>query len=595
MSDLNATICTVPTWPDWVSASATRNWCLKNTLQDWLALYGESAGFESDPEPLVGADFRSFIFEKGRQFEARVVELLSQRTEVFRPHDLAEPSRSIEARDATVDAMRRGASVIAQGVLWESESQTYGTPDLLIRSDVLESLFPDAIRKEEVLIGAPALGLDAYHYRVVDIKFTTLQLDRNGHAARGHMPYLVQVSIYNNALGKTQGFLPPRSYLLGRSWSGAGNTEGRGCFDRLAPIPTNLSWDDGTLTEFVTSATSWVRRVRAEGATWHPSDGPRVPELRPNPAEADYPWRSATRLIAEQNRDPILAWQVGCAARDLATGRGVSDWTDPRFNARIAGLDGSRAARLDLILDHNRAADGPVVIPERIQSEREQWIQPAEVEFYVDFETVSDVNDDFVGLPARGGQAMIFMIGCGHLEGGEWTYSCFTVDRLDPQSEVEVIEAWLEHMRVVQDRLAPNLAKPLVFHWSPAESSGLSTGLKSARARHPERSRHWEEPNWYDFLSRVVRAEPVVVRGPMGFGLKAFAGSLRRHGLIQSEWPDNVSDGLGAMVCAWTAYAESGRCGRRVSEHELMKSVQQYNEVDCRVMMEAIRYLRRCH
>ena len=41
--------------------------------------------------------------------------------------------------------MCSGAEAIAQGVLWNPQNQTYGAPDLLIRSDVLRRLFPDAL------------------------------------------------------------------------------------------------------------------------------------------------------------------------------------------------------------------------------------------------------------------------------------------------------------------------------------------------------------------------------------------------------------------------------------------------------------------
>ena len=38
---------------------------------------------------------------------------------------------------------------------------------------------------------------------------------------------------------------------------------------------------------------------------------------------------------------------------------------------------------------------------------------------------------------------------------------------------------------------------------------------------------------------------------PMGFGLKTVARSMKHHGLIETDWHDGVTDGLGAMVAAW--------------------------------------------
>ncbi len=161
--------------------------------------------------------------------------------------------------------------------------------------------------------------------------------------------------------------------------------------------------------------------------------------------------------------------------------------TEPGFNSSVVDWMWKRGATRDM-LALNRDPSARAVNPARIQAQRETWGEPREVEFFVDFETVSDVNDDFSRLPERGGQGQIFMIGCGHVEGGEWTFSCFVAEELTLACEADIIEAWLEHMEVVRQRLTPDLAQPLVFHWSPAESSGLTDGLKSARTRHPRRS-----------------------------------------------------------------------------------------------------------
>ena len=102
----------------------------------------------------------------------------------------------------------------------------------------------------------------------------------------------------------------------------------------------------------------------------------------------------------------------------------------------------------------------------------------------------------------------------------------------------------------------------------------------------------WAEPNWFDFLNRVMKKEPVIVRGPMGFGLKTVARSLKNHGQIETDWPDGVADGLGAMVAAWWCADEARMQGGSLADVDLMVEVSAYNEVDCRVMMEAVSYLR---
>ncbi len=582
-------------WARWVSASRTRNWWLNNALQDWLERYGEAAGFTRDSAVDERTDFLQFIFAKGRQFETEVVKLLHERVGVVAIDCGDWSTQSFDACRQTFEAMVRGEPIIHQGVVWNPSNETYVAPDLLVRSDVLRSLFPGAVTEAEARTPAPGLSKEPWHYRVVDVKFTSLQLDKHWNAGTGHLPYMAQTFVYNEALGRIQGYLPPTSYLLGRSWKGPKDSGGSNCLDRLAPVPHGLMFKDRSLRDVAEEAVTWTRRLRFEGAEWDPKDAAGHPILRPNLGEASHPWTSATRQIAEDIADPTLAWQVGHDGRERARDAGVLRWTDPAFNASVVELGAKNGPILDQMLANNRDPAARTVNPARIQAHRETWGEPGAVEFYVDFETVSDVDDDFSRLPERGGRSQIFMIGCGHMEDGAWKFACFVAEELTLSCEAEIIERWLAHMEAVGARLATETLEPLVFHWSPAESSGLTDGLKSARNRHPKRSKSWKEPNWFDFLARVIRAEPVVVRGRMGFGLKNFARSLRSHGLIDTEWEDNITDGLGAMVGAWAAYRESSGGEPAVADHEVMRSISRYNEVDCRVMMEAIQYLRRRH
>ena len=93
-------------------------------------------------------------------------------------------------------------------------------------------------------------------------------------------------------------------------------------------------------------------------------------------------------------------------------------------------------------------------------------------------------------------------------------FRCFTADALTEAAEAEGIERWLGHMEEVKRRLG-FVGSPRVFHWSPAEESAYATAYNSAKARHPDRA--WPDPRLFDFLNLVVRKEPVVVRGALGF------------------------------------------------------------------------------
>jgi predicted RecB family nuclease len=582
-------------WRDWVSATRTRNYVLGDPLLDWLELHGASKGFERDPE-LPGydsrTDFTEFLFAQGRRFEEAVVRHLRTLHPVLTISNGPGDVRSLSRAEETFGAMREGAPLIHQGVLRDPQYRTYGAPDLLVRSDVLAELFPEAIETDQASAAAPDLD-GGWHYRVVDIKFTTLHLSARGELAnyRSSPAYKLQLFAYNRALGRIQGLEPPTSYLLGRGWEKRGD-RGFSCMEHLGPVSQGGALARGRrISEAQADAARWVRRVRTEGRAWDVLPAPSMPELYPNSSnQQDGPWRAAKRRIAEELEDLTLLWQVAERGRRLGHEAGVYRWTDPACTPAVVGVTGDkRPDTFQKLLDINRSDDGPPVRPARIHAARGEWSEEPDLEFYVDFETVNDLADDFSGIPQRGGQPLIFMIGCGHIEDGEWSFASFVVDSLTEPEEARIIDDWVSHMQRVRDRLATNGDEPRVIHWSPAEVSNFETAYNSAKERHPLRD--WPSPRWFDFLGEVVREEPVVIRGALGFGLKAVARALHAHGLIETLWSDGPADGLGAMVGAWWCQQQ----GSTLTELDLMQEIVRYNEVDCRVMMEAVRHFRREH
>ena len=582
-------------WDEWVSASQTRNHALGHPLIDWLDRHGEAHGFTRDAVD-ERTDFGAFIMGKGLEFERVVVDHLRGLTDVR--VILPEGARRAERRDpaaaeATFAALAEGVPIVFQGVLRDAETRTWGAPDLLVRSDVLADLFPDSLSANEAAAPAPDLGIGARHYRVVDVKYSTLGRAAGGELGNsGSAPaYKVQTFLYNRALGRLQGYLPPESFLLGRGWTQTRRgetTRGGSALERLGPVVMN---DD--IAASADEAVDWLRRVRREGLGWHPLPEPSVEELRPNGKADPGPWKSALRRILDEGGDLSRLWQAGPARRRKAYALGITRWTDPRFTPEALGMSGAMAAKLRAQLEVNRDHAGPPVRPARVAAAREEWFDPP-LEFYVDFETVGDLDDDFAGFPERGGQPLIFMVGCGHVEAGEWKFECFIADRLDEPSEARAIDDWFAHMAAVRARLAPG-SRAMVVHWSPHERFTLEEAFDAAVKRHPEKD--WRHPDWawFDFLKRVVREEPVVVRGAHGFGLKAVANAMHALGLVETKWDEGPVDGLGAMVGAWRCEREAANAGGRLIDLDLMRGIRRYNEVDCKAMMELVRYLRRHH
>ena len=514
--------------------------------------------------------------------------------------------------------MQRGAPIIHRAVLRDAEHRTYGSADFLIRSDVLRELFPEDMPDDEAAVAAPDLGGADWHYRVVNVKYMTLRLNAAGTELgnAGNAALKAELYLLNRMLGRLQGYLPPASYALGRGWrreQRGQKFEGTSALERLGPVPQDGNVARGVPIEHeVEWALTWVRRVRTEGDGWQVLPTPSVPELYPNmksggdsdlvaggggepgadagDGEAGEQWVSVKKRVASELKELTQLWRVSVAGREQAHGAGIYRWDDLRVAPDAVGVGG---ATYGLILEQLLAVNvggGPPVLPERIDVDREAWHETPAVEFYVDFEYCSDLDDDFAKLPEKGGQSLIFMIGCGHMEEGEWQFKSLATECLSLTEEARIIDEWIEHMAAVCQRLDPENGQPRIFHWSPAETNAY----RSAREQHGWPAA-WPELRWYDFWREVMLTEPVVVRGALGFGLKAVANAMHSHGCVETQWPDNQVDGQGAMVGAWRCDAEARRLGVSMGERRLMEDIAEYNEVDCKAIMEIVRYLRANH
>jgi|TARA_B100001971_G_C18253010_1_gene579805 predicted RecB family nuclease len=597
-------------WDTWVSAGKTRNYLSDDPLLDWLNLYGEKNGFRKDTDYDgydENLDFLPLLFRLGRKFEDKVVEELKRRhgadNFVLLGDDYRHSWNERKANE-TFDLMKQGVPFIQQAVLWNPQNRTFGMPDLLVRSNWLNRITEEAsIKEADELHPAPALDGD-YHYRVVDIKFSTLRFNAdNQYLLDSHgsqKAYKAQLAIYNRALGRLQEYNPPQAYLLGRKWlyqKRQKEVKGKHALERLAPVDFfNLEREFYGQAE---KAVEWFRMVRDKGSEWHVYPEPSVPKLFPNAKNNNcYPWDRAKSEIVEQLKDVTQLWQVGVKERKQAHELGITTWDDTKLTPQKLGIRGEKRATLvEKIVEINLKSTPEIVLPRNIKNNLDEWQDKNQIlEFFVDFETVNDLDDDFSSFPDPGGKELIFMVGCGyeHPE-GKWNFAVFTANELSVSEETRIIEEWIDHMRTVTNEVkGEGQDIPHIFHWSPAEVAFIDSARRNRQEESGDAREEWADLPWFDFL-KVMRAEPIVVKGAFGFGLKAIAKSLYKRGLIQTSWGDGPADGMGAMVGAWYCNRKVAGTGQSMRSVKYMQDIEAYNEVDCRVMWEVITYLRENH
>lgn len=607
-------------WDEWVSATKTRNYLLKDPLLDWIE-YNYSPLLVKQPKltkKVLSAvtrnkrnNFTEFIMEQGNRFEDNIIKLMSNR---FGPDKVKSVGGELSPHSPdkvkeTIKLMNEGIPFIHSGLLHNPENKTYGIPDLIVRSDWLDKLvLISPLDKKLAKIPAPKLkGKPKYHYRIVDIKFTTLNLRSDGiHILNSNSfpAYKSQLWIYNEALARYQGYKPDEVYILGRRWKFTSKSEifkGNSCFEKLGVI--NYKDIDASYPSLTKKAINWIRDVRSEASKdWNITKVPlEREELYPNMSNShDYPWHSVKKQIANSIGEITSLWMVGTNHRKRAHEQGVYKWTDKECTTDVLGINGIYTKNiLEKIIDINRPRKKRrlnKILPFKITNNLKDWQTPENIEFYVDFETVNDVLTDFEDLPEVTSTSIIFMIGVGYIDPltKKWEYKNFTVDSLSDDTNFKNNEQQIckEFSRFISETAAVyNVKNPLCIHWAAAENNFWNNACE----RHSEiwESDKWE---WFDLL-KVFKQEPIVIEGCLNFSLKTVAKAMKKHDFIKTIWDKNSSclDGQSAMIGAWKSHKDAKNRGISMRETPEMKEITKYNEVDVKVLQEIIEYLRNNH
>lgn len=576
----------------WVSATQTRNYLLGDPILDWLKLYSKTLPFSVELPPSlpdekgIPSSFTEFIMKRGKDFEEYIMAKLKAR---FGAHvvDIGASFNHPPYVDTselkffqTLEAMKRGVPFIYNCCVRNSDNQTHGIPDLLVRSDYLNSITSNASIEQDVAMMKAHNLPGKYHYVVIDIKFTTLHLKADGtHLLnQGSIPaYKGQLRIYTEAVGKMQGYEPSCAYLLGRGvqYTSKGTSyKIRNSFDRLGTV--NFESADSEFIDLTAQAVEWIRGVRENGREWNPLDVGNIPsEMYPNMSNTyDYPWTSVKKEIASRTKELTSLWYVSTKHRDKAHSQEIYSYDNPNCCAKSLGLpsSGSVAPILDRIIRINRDECKEVMIPSHIDLNESK--DDRTMFFYVDFETLSD----FFTLD-NSYESMICQIGVGWEFGGEWRYKSLCVKTLSQSEEKEICSQFVNTIREVLK--THKMSDAVLVHWSSAETSSWVKVIE----KHFNNKNSSVTMRWLDLLG-IFKENQVVIKDCFSYGLKDVTKALARHGKVSKNLYNNIgiSDGMDASYLIYLASLEGD-----ISQSKRMAKVVQYNEQDCRSLYEIMK------
>jgi hypothetical protein len=559
--------------------------------------------------------------EQGNKFEKSLYDLLSARFNNKMINLQKYTHQWHQHTVKTLEAMKKGIPIIYSGALVDPVNQIYGIPDLLVRSDWICKLVSSADVDDDMDCGSPHLGHKKYHYRAVDIKFTTLPLRADGsHILNsGYMPaYKGQLYIYNKILGEVQGYTPVYAYLLGRKWKYASlgiEYKGNSCLDRLGLVA--FCDVDKDIAEMVYQAISWVRDMRKNGHLWNINKTPLPrPELYPNMSNRnDQPWHDIKSQIASDIKEITSLWMCGPKQRIYAHKQKIYQWTSKKCNVDTLNLKGDRKRKiLSHILEINqepskkakKAKNAPLISPQVLNNNNRNWQKKQALEFFIDFETINDIYPDFTQLPIAESLTMIFMIGVGYIspQTGEWIYRHFTVNDLTLQEERRICHTFT--LFITEAKKTYQQDRCLLFHWSNAEKVAWDRAferhgyekmkLDNKKDKYCTNKMVDVDRDLFDLLA-VFHQAPIAIKGCLSYGLKEVAAAMYKHKLISTIWSDDnpCYNGPAAMVMAYRAAQDSQNKNLSFQAHPTTEHIRQYNEIDCKVLWDIVTYLRNNH
>lgn len=677
----------------WYSASSFKNYVMRDTLVDYLDLkkrnFKEIDNDKVKKKYITISDFNNYLLQKGIEFEQKIINLI---TEIF--DKLAElekendklstndnlltvdtlstndnisvivkvannywDSYSIVKYQETIEHMKKGTPIIYQGVLHNKSNNTFGTPDIIIRSDYINKfILDDPLTDVEEKRGC-AFSKN-YHYRIIDIKYTTLKLSSDGYSLlnTGLMKaYKIQVGVYNDALTLIQKYASPYGYILGRGYTYSETVDKKtttyysdNCFDKLGVI--DFATRDYFYKEEIEGGINWLSRLRTEGENWVVLPKPSVEELYPN-MNVDGNYNEEKQYFANELHEITNVWSCGINNRINAFKNNVYSWMDKNCTAKTMGINGPKTAPLiDEMLKFNRGEIHPdrLIMPVKITNNYADWQRNDNLDFYCDFETISDIVDNFNELPIKGKTNYIYFIGIYWNYGGEQQklndktirplknknkttisrntsfdsltvmeniilknkrttrssnnvkkgsinnekeiipssgYKYFMMNSLSDEEEVKNLLLWIDFMYKLITYFAAD-KKVRIFHWGNAEE----TFFIKAVNKHPALCNF--NPQWINIL-KIIKSEPIIIKGIFSYDLKAISNQLYKFGLISTTYEDTPITGLNSILYANNIYKDMASSeildGKIVITEETKQKINEiitYNRKDCYSMYE---------
>jgi len=567
------------------------NYVLDDPVLDWYNLYGDPTLQDKEASAIM-----SLTRERGRCFNELVIKYITYNVDMPSINIDPTPSYSddnIALHDykysyehiiETAKAINDRIPIIFNAYLKGTYNDTVlgGKADMLILEDMLPTLLGILDTDNEFIDMLPTKK-SRCPYVIVSFKYSTINLLANKEGLLNNSKqkaYKGQMWGLNTALGAMMETEAPKvCYVFGRRYDYKHRNTTfiiNEAFNAIGVI--DYSGWDLQYVDKCNSALKWLKKVQGkdqDACKWDPLN-PECIEMYPNMKNSrDFPWHGCKVRCAEKIKDITKMYKCGVNIRNYAHDKGITEWSELSYES-IGCKSPIMLKQIMNFIDANIGAGSRDLSNINFSTKNKV---PC-VEFFVDFESITNIYDSFESFPEATNSAMVFLVGMITVDNvtGERKYKAYRAKTMTTKDERYIIDQMLLDMKEAREKYDQDYS-PMYF-WSFAEKYLLTKAI----------TRNVMDENKLLLIDLCYHFKQagVALEGMFGYGLKHVAKILHDAGMIKTIWSEssNIKDGISAMVEAIKAYNDV------IHDKEIFKNIVEYNYIDCKVIEEIVGFIR---
>ena len=146
----------------------------------------------------------------------------------------------------------------------------------------------------------------------------------------------------------------------------------------------------------------------------------------------DFPWHHSKKRISKEIGEMTSLIYCSPKNRNKAIAYGIKNIQDPFLTSEILGIhQDAKQKQINAILHANTSNE--LLYGQLSQNDLQELTKDYAVEFFVDFETLNGIDDNFDNFPYYGGHNLIFNIGCYYKINGVYHFQSFWLNDINNQ------------------------------------------------------------------------------------------------------------------------------------------------------------------